>query len=213
MSQRNNEPQSILLVEDLSDKRLISHLREMHGNLPDFHIRRCRGWGGLKREIRLQIDVDDRLMIGIIADADDELSTRWSDICQEVQRAQKGTALPAQPEFGGTIVGGKPRIGIWIMPDNRSQGELEDFVAAMVPEDDPIWPLAMNYIDTIPPEHRRFLDHKVQKARVYAWTATLKSPGGLLSAATSEANLNVDSENCLMLISWLRQLFSDEDKG
>ena len=37
------------------------------------------------------------------------------------------------------------------MPDNRSTGELEDFVGSMIPSGDPVWPLSEAYIEGIPP--------------------------------------------------------------
>ena len=58
--------------------------------------------------------------------------------------------LPDQPEPSGTIIEGRLRIGIWLMPDNRSTGELEDFVGSMIPSGDPVWPLSEAYIDGIP---------------------------------------------------------------
>ena len=36
------------------------------------------------------------------------------------------------------------------MPDNKSNGELEDFVIKMKPTDDAIWPRAQTYINRIP---------------------------------------------------------------
>ncbi len=95
------------------------------------------------------------------------------------------------------------------MPDNRSPGELEDFVATLIPDDDPIWPLAREYIDTIPAEHKKFSDSHTVRAQVYAWTATLRSPGGLLSAATQHSQLSTMSEPARTLVGWIRRLFEE----
>ena len=54
------------------------------------------------------------------------------------------------------------------MPDNQSPGELEDFVATLIPDDDPIWPLAKEYIHAIPTEHKKFSESHTVKAQVYA---------------------------------------------
>ena len=96
------------------------------------------------------------------------------------------------------------------MPDNQAHGELEDFVATMIRSDDPIWPLSKAYVNGIPSEHRKFRAHKVQRAQVYAWTSTLRNPGGLLAAATAEADLNVYSELGRMFAKWLGDLFDVE---
>ena len=69
-----------------------------------------------------------------------------------------------------------PRVGIWLMPDNQSLGELEDFVAQMIPDNDPVWPLSQDYISRIPEEHREFAENKTSTAEVYAWLATREDP-------------------------------------
>ncbi len=63
-------------------------------------------------------------------------------------------AMPKGPASAGTIVQGVPRIGIWLMPNNKTAGELEDFVAALIPGDDPVWPRSQAYIDEIPKKDR-----------------------------------------------------------
>ena len=60
--------------------------------------------------------------------------------------------------MNGAIMAGQPSIGVWLMPDNQSTGELEDFVAQMIPPGDPVWPRSEYYIEGIPEPDRKFTD-------------------------------------------------------
>lgn len=189
---------------------MISYVCKAYTGLPDFGIRDCGGWPGLKKVIRLELDAEGRSVLGIIADANGDLLGKWREISAEVHSASVEVAhLPEEPACGGTVMDGSPRVGVWLMPDNHSDGELEDFVAGMILDADPIWPLARRYIDTIPREYRKFSTHHTTKAQVYAWTAALRSPGGLLSAATERSPLDRTSEHARCLVDWIRALFDD----
>ena len=91
-----------------------------------------------------------------MVDANDNPATRWQAISDRL--ASVGIQTPAAPHPNGTIIEAAddmPRIGVWLMPDNQSLGELEDFVAQMIPSGDPVWPLSQDYIDGIPAVHRK----------------------------------------------------------
>lgn len=55
---------------------------------------------------------------------------------------------------------GQPRVWVYLMPDNASTGELEDFVMQMIPEGDPVWPRFKRYIGEIPQADRKFPEIK-----------------------------------------------------
>ncbi|MCY4000928.1 MAG: hypothetical protein OXF84_09015 [Bacteroidetes bacterium] len=40
------------------------------------------------------------------------------------------------------------------MPDNESPGEIKNFISQLIPNNDPMWPLAEQYIDNIPTDTR-----------------------------------------------------------
>ena len=72
-------------------------------------------------------------------------SARWQALTDRLNRLRQEDhfdlpVLPDKPEPSGTIIEGRLRIGIWLMPDNSSIGELEDFVGSMIPCGDPVWP-------------------------------------------------------------------------
>ena len=117
-------------------------------------------------------------------------------------------------EFGapvpcGTIVGGEPRVGVWLWPDNESIGEIEDFVARMIPCDDPVWPLSRCYINSIPVEQRPFSEGKTARAEVHAWLAARARPR-LMGTAIRAGDLDVSGVLATRFASWLEKLFNGQ---
>ena len=160
----------------------------------------------LLESIELEIRSSGRQALGILADADGNLQERW----EEVKKAfPDGVQLPSSPEPDGTIIQentDQPRIGIWLMPDNRSAGELEDFVLKMVPSGDAVWPLSRSYIDNIPEPDRKFAREKTDKAKLHAWLSARKEPGRM-GAAVGAEDLELNGPLCQNFFCWLTSLF------
>ena len=123
-----------------------------------------------------------------------------------------GYELPEQPDENGTIIHqpGMPVVGIWIMPDNSLPGMLEDFIAFLVPDGDPLWNRASDCLQQIPPEERRFTDNHQNKAHLHTWLAWQKDPGTPMGLAITKSYLDADAPNAQRLIAWLRRLFEAE---
>ena len=94
------------------------------------------------------------------------------------------------------------------MPDNKSSGELEDFVQQMIHPDDPVWPRSVSYIEGIPKKERKFRGNKEMKAKVYAWLSTIE-PSGLMGYAISSGNLHCDGRLCKSFVAWIKKLFEN----
>ncbi len=172
------------MVEGPDDLHVVLHLYlRTHGE-PEFHVQDKGGVDPLLASIPGEVKVDGRRALGIVLDADESISDRWADVASGLEEAGI-TGVPDGPEPGGVCIEGNtrlPRVGIWVMPDNTSSGELEDFVSRMVPDGDPVWPRSESYIEGIPADIRKFSDRKVQRATVYAWAATRQQPGRMGAA-------------------------------
>lgn len=193
-----------LLVEGQRDKYVVKEILKRHQiNLP-FEIIVKNNIDQLLDGIVPEILASRSRSVGILADANDDLSRRWSEIRDRVHDG--GIELPGNPDQLGCIVetNGKPRIGVWLMPDNTSTGELEDFVAAMIPAGDEVWPLSKVYISTI--SEPVFTEKKRVRAQLYAWLATRKNPKHI-STAIEDKDLEVNGDLCQLLIAWLNGLF------
>lgn len=198
---------SLLLVEGDDDYHVVDRLCKICKSMPCFTILSKKGWPNLKKSIGDHIDVHGQRAVGLVVDANASPESRWREIATEL--ANVGIDVP-NPSAGGTIVEGKmhrPRVGVWLMPDNVSPGELEDFVKTMIPcERDPVWPLASGFVESIPAEDRKFAMDKADKAKVYAWLATRKDPPRM-GSAVSAGDLDLGGELPTAFLGWLRKLF------
>ena len=194
----------LLLVEGEDDKHVIEHLRRRLCPMLEFDTRSTGGVTNLFCQVNPEIKVSGRIALGIVVDADDNLNWCWAQIVGSLSK--DNITPPANPKPGGTIIPCTPRIGIWLMPNNDSSGELEDFVKTMIPMGDPVWGLSKKYIDGIPCEHQKFSGRKALKAKLYAWLATRSVPGRM-GAAIGAEDLCADGELSSKFGDWLQRLF------
>ena len=199
----------LLLVEGPDDQHVVRHLWERrHGQGLPFQISPRGGVEGVIESIRDEARALGRQALGILVDANESPATRRQAISDRL--ASVGIQTPAAPHPDGLIIdatGDMPRVGIWLMPDNQLSGELEDFVAQMIPDNDPVWPLSQDYIGRIPEEHREFAENKASTAEVYAWLATREDPRQM-GAAIGARDLDVNVDLCTRFTDWLDRLFS-----
>ena len=200
----------VLLVEGQDDKHVVRHLCYKIGLEKDFCIRVKGNIDELLDAISLEIKAPGLNSIGIVADANDDLDARWRAVSDRFRDRLREADIkpPDAPSSEGTIIDSTPRIGVWLMPDNRSPGELEDFVQTMIPAGDPVWPRSRQYIDGIPDESRKFIPKKKSRAELYAWLATRKDPK-LMGAAIGAEDLWIDGALCTSFAAWMRRLFRD----
>lgn len=196
----------VLVVEGSDDRHVVCRLRERcQPGLP-FQIEQKGGIDTLLDDLGPDILAPGRQTVGIVVDANADASARWTAVRNRL--LDEGIHLPAAPETSGTIVAnadGKPRIGVWMMPDNGSTGELEDFVVQMIPSDDPVWPLSQTYIDGIP--EPSFSPTKTLRAQLCAWLAAREDPRQMGLAILAK-DLDVDGELCQKFVAWLAKLYS-----
>lgn len=172
-----------------------------------FEIKNSKGIYKLFKAVGPEIKAPGRAAVGFVLDANDDPVGRWRDISDRLREADICAPRDEDPCPKGTIKDGAPRVGVWLMPDNQSSGELEDFVRSMIPEDDLAWKLARRYIQNIPKGERKFRSGKKSKAEVHAWTAARKDPG-MMGLAIDSGDLKTDGPLCLDFLAWLEKLFA-----
>ena len=209
---RKTTSHNLLVVEGPSDKHVVRHLCERHPPTPEFDIEERNGVAPLLEAIRPDLRVAGRQALGIVVDADDNPAGRWLAVADRLRAAYLEPPLellepPLELKAGGTILDGTPRAGVWLMPDNHHQGELEDLLVALVPPDDPVWPRASQYINDIPTEHRKFRPQKAQRAKLYAWLAAVEKPRPL-GTAVAAGDFVTESPMVTAFVHWLRRLFT-----
>ena len=195
----------LLLVEGVDDKHVVGHLwKRVYGSDPPFYIRDEGGISVLLEYIGNEVKAPVREALGIVVDANDDISSRWEAVTDRLRGADIDP--PTRPDPEGVVIDGTPRVGIWLMPDNASTGELEDFVAKMVPSDDAVWPMSKGYIEGIPRPERKFKEGKILRAQIHAWLAAREDPRQMGLAIKTE-DLDIDGALCKRFAGWLERLF------
>ncbi len=201
-------PPTAMLVEGNDDFNVVWRIAEIR-SIPQFHIYEAGGIDNLLARIDLQSRVPGRRALGILVDANDNPTARWQAISHRL--APLGITLPQTPDPAGTIIPAQndlPRIGVWLWPDNRNPGELEDFIISLIPENDPIWPLSENYINTILTRHlNKFTPGKKSRAQVHAWLAVREDPRRM-GQAIQYGDLNPTAPPFAAFATWLTRLFT-----
>ena len=200
----------VLLVEGSDDRHVVHHIANRADATLAFSILPKGGIDPLLNAIARDIRAPGREAVGILADANDDIDARWQAVTDRTRRAGLGIEPPTRLDPAGIIIPEgprRPRVGIWLMPDNQSPGEIEDFVEAMIPDGDPVWPRAKAYIDGIPEADRKFADGKAQRAKVHAWLAAREEPRRM-GLAVGAGDLDAGDPLCQAFADWLQRLFA-----
>ena len=205
--QQQETREKVLLVEGKDDLYLVREICKVHSLELDFVIEEKEGITLLLKSIEPEMKQSGLEILGVIIDADDRPASCWDKLRYRFQ--QVGVELPKEFGQNGTIIPGDIRVGLWLMPDNRSPGALEDFIQRMIPAKDPVWPLSKRYIQDIPIKERKFGRTKTLRAELYAWLATRKTPGRISSAISSR---DLDAKGVLSqsFVGWLKELYGND---
>ena len=201
----------LLLVEGSTDEHVARHIR-IRAEIPDFKIESKGGKDELLNSIPYETLAEDRVAFGVMLDANGDPAGRWQAIMDRFRDAGI-EPLPSFPQPEGVVIDsdpskGLPRVGVWMMPDNKSPGELEDFLKEMLPPNDAVWPLAQAYICSIPPRDRKFHEGKTLRAQVHAWLAAGEDPRPP-GQAIGTHDLAIGGPLCVRFTAWLRDLFGE----
>ena len=211
----------IILVEGADDSAVVFHLLTRHG-LPladrgrlspgQIVIEDGRGVDhileSLPTRLKALSNEQPSPRIGLVLDADRDLPRRWDAIRNRLVDFGYG-AVPNLPEAQGTVLqqDDLPILGIWLMPDNRLSGELEDFVQLLVPATDTLWPRAEQVVQDIPLAEQLFPAHDRMKAMMHTWLAWQHEPGRPMGLAITKRFLDPDAPSAHLFVAWVRRVF------
>jgi hypothetical protein len=201
----------VLLVEGVDDKHVMGHICGNRGIPPLDEIKDYDGVDDLLKSFPIRLKMSEGDIIGVVIDADTDLASHWEAIRNPL--IQKGYAsVPTAPSLDGTIIDPPagtllPRVGVWIMPDNRTTGILEDFLRFLVPEGSVLFRHATESVATIPAGERRFGEAAKPKAVIHTWLAWQEKPGRPLGTAITARYLDPNVPQVDVLVSWLKTLF------
>lgn len=199
---------SILLVEGSDDQHVIWNLLKYH-NFPEcFSVEEKSGVERLLSTFPVQVKGSGMDAVGIVIDADLNIFGRWQSIRSDLNNLGYATC-PEQLPGEGLVLdeAGKPRVGVWIMPDNLASGMLEDFVSCLVPHSDNLWTYGASILEQMPPELREFSPNHFMKAHLHTWLAWKADPGTPMGLAITKKYLDAEAPAAAPFLEWLRRLF------
>ena len=146
--------------------------------------------------------------LGVIVDANGDAGARWCAVRSRC--ASEFPDLPDRIPEGGLIevhTDGQ-RFGVWIMPDNRFTGVLEDFLAGLIPEDAlPPYRLAQESVPRAAECDAPFQPAHRTKAQIHTWLAWRDEPGKQLHQVVHHRVLDPRKAESHSFVAWFRRLF------
>ena len=219
----STDERSSLHVEGKDDLHAICHLLIRHGidydqqpwprNFP--RIKEIGGKEPLLSGIETAVSVSNGRSIGFVLDANSSLQDRWVAVTSKLERVN--VEVPGEIPlcgFIGTSLEFNARVGVWLMPDNRREGALEDFLLDLIQENDQLLPHAENSTTRARELNPDLLENDERKAVVHAWLAWQEEPGLPYGSAIRARYFRHDSQAAQSFVIWFRRLFEiDPDNG
>lgn len=204
------------LVEGGTDKRVIPYLMEANGVVwergegPVVHIDETGGIDQLLSPgtIEAELRASGLDALGAIVDANGDAGARWQQI--RLRFSGQFPSLPDDiPEVGLNVVHADgPRFGLWIMPDNRFSGMLEDFLTRLIPDESTaLYELAQDCVAEATKRGAPFRKVHETKAHIHTWLAWQNEPGKQLHHAVHHRALDPTKAESHTFVRWFRDLF------
>jgi hypothetical protein len=197
-----------LLVEGNDDQHVVWALCEKFNIEKTFDVIDCEGVDNLLNQLPVRFKQSGIAVIGIIIDADSDISARWQSL-SPLLSSLGYTVPPVLPDKGLIIRHNEITIGVWIMPNNLLAGMIEDFIKFLIPEDDQLLGIANGTLNIIESEdlNKYRIPHK-SKALIHTWLAWQEDPGTPMGSSITKRYLTTDTEICNTFIEWLTALFN-----
>lgn len=203
-----------LLVEGVNDKHVIYALAEKYHLVENFDVIDCGSIENVYRQMDLRLSNPTSLKaLGIIVDADSDASERFCKFihqlplnCYDTEGvcfSKTGTVIrPHNDSF--------PIVGIWVMPNNQSEGMIEDFMMSLTSEGDM---QLLGKADTVLDELKanglqRFKDVHRSKAKIHTYLAWQEQPGLPLGVSIKAKAFDSDAKLAHDITDWLKTLFA-----
>ena len=200
------------MVEGTDDKHVLKHICGNRGIPLLDEVESQDGVENLIESLGVRLTLSEEGdVIGVVIDADTEISDRWQSIRGRITGVGYQN-VPDQPDPDGTILDPPartllPRLDVWIMPNNRTSGILEDFLRFLVPQPNILFDHAKTSVAAIPEGERRFKPLDEPKAVIHTWLAWQEEPGRPFGTAISACFLDPSVTEVDVLAAWLKRLF------
>lgn len=209
----------VLRVEGTDDLHAIRHLLVRRGivppdpeEAPDWcpEVSKAKSGGRAKllATAATRISLSAGAPVGFVMDANDSLDESWSAISARIRTA--GLRPPKWIPKNGYIGHSDAydtRVGVWLMPDNESEGALESFLETLIPAGDTLVEHARVATEEAKRHGARFSAKDYRKAYLHAWLAWQEDPGRPYGTAIRARFFDARSETADAFVEWFRRLF------
>jgi len=205
---------SILFLEGKDDCIVISNLCEHRKVKENFKSIDC----GSKEEAVMQfaVAINEQATtyktVGIVIDADTDNSATWQQIKTKIELTGKYDQIPKDLPENGLILEANqniyPRLGVWIMPNNKTDGMLEDFVVLLADNEDILMKETELVLHSL--EDRKINKYKLvhrAKAKIHTYLAWQDKPGRPMGQAIAAHILNPNAKDADLFMKWIEELF------
>jgi hypothetical protein len=205
-----------LVVEGREDTHSIGNLLRRHGFDFGVQFKTFLTDAGGEPEVLSEAEVALKSLqaVGIVIDADGDPTSRWVRYREAFRRLS--LELPdALPREGLVVPGLRPgtTLALWQMPDNDTAGILEDFIATLVPNDDPCWTFADEAVSTARSFGAPLRPIDQTKGQLHTWLSWRNPPGLSIGSAIKAKILSDDSPLALSFVKWFRTAFGVEQQS
>lgn len=213
MTLRRTHPR-VLLVEGKDELRVLPELLELAGipwpkGAEPVRIEEQDGIANILAPafIETALKASGVTMVGIVVDANGDPASRWEKVRARLATIRPG--FPAELPPAGVIheVADKPRVGVWLMPDNVRAGMLETLLLALRAGDPVLHDHARDATAQARAFGAPFRDVHLEKAELHAWLAWQDPPGRQLHDAVRARELPPAPSVTAPFVAWFRQLF------
>lgn len=196
-----------LLVEGNDDQHIIWALCQKYNLTQNFDVIDCIGIENIFRQIPVRFKQPDIQTVGIIVDADIDMKKRWVAV-QNILKNKNLNVPENCPKTGLIVQNEAIKVGVWLMPNNETNGMIEDFIRFLVPDDDDLLPIVENHLLEIEVQNLNVYPniHR-SKALIHSWLGVQETPGIPMGLAITKQYLDTNKENCTIFINWLQKLF------
>lgn len=218
MAREINDRIDALFVEGPDDRALVNALVNRLAGIDlarePYRVVKTRPDGGgdtwavrqFKRRIeegRRQSGNGLQARIGLIVDRDDDTNDKWPAVAAILR--DLGMEPSGGPDGAGAIVSG--RYGVWMWPDNVSHGDLETFVAGIVPQV-PIFAYANEVCRIAKADHAAEYDHRHARKAALKVRSVWRDASAAGGYGHLVRNLPLaQTPACDAFIAWFRALF------
>lgn len=202
-----------LLVEGKNDMHVVYALCKYFQVPENFDVVDCGSKEGVLAQLKLRLkDPLKNKVIGVVLDADTNINNSWASIESVLKQTSNYDSSKIVLNAGGSLIhainGDESSVGVWLMPDNKVNGMLEDFILCLAPVTDVLMHKAEETLVVLEKDKiHRYKDVHRSKAKIHTFLAWNDEPGLPMGSAITARVLDPSLGSAKIFVDWLERCF------